>query len=96
MADRTRETISIMRKLTDSLQLDPESPEIVELRQHMNTYIRTGEPWTGVIDFSRWGREAHCVFPLYKKQLVEVTLKAIKQSPDSNHNRHQETPSGTS
>jgi hypothetical protein len=95
LGDRTRETVTIVRKLTESLQLDPEAPEIAELRKHMNVYIRSGEPWAGVVDFSRWGREAHCVFPKYKNQTVEVTLKVIKQNPDSSRSHHQETPSET-
>uniref|UniRef100_A0A6C0KV69 Uncharacterized protein n=1 Tax=viral metagenome TaxID=1070528 RepID=A0A6C0KV69_9ZZZZ len=94
-ADRVTETIRIVRKLTESLQLDAESPEIAELRQHMNTYIRTGETWKGIVDFSRWGREAHCVFPKYKNQTVEVTLKVIKQNPDSTHTGQPGIPSET-
>ena len=65
------------------------------MRGQMNTYIRTGEAWKGVVDFSRWGREAHCVFPKYKNQTVEVTLKVIKQNPDSTHSGPPETPSET-
>jgi hypothetical protein len=94
-ADRVTETIRIVRKLTETLQLDAESPEIAELRQHMNTYIRTGDAWKGIVDFSRWGREAHCVFPKYKNQTVEVTLKVIKRNPDSTHTGQPETPSET-
>jgi hypothetical protein len=95
VAERTRETVTIIRKLTESLQLDPEAPEIAELRKHMNTYIRSGEPWAGIVDFSRWGREAHCVFPKYKNQTVEVTLKVIKRNQDSSRIRPEETPSET-
>ena len=65
------------------------------MRGQMNTYIRTGEAWKGVVDFSRWGREAHCVFPKYKNQTVEVTLKVIKRNPDSTHSGPPETPSET-
>ena len=94
-ADRVTETIRIIRKLTESLQLDAESPEIAELRGHMNTYIRDGEAWKGVVDFSRWGREAHCVFPKYKNQTVEVTLKVIKRNPDSTRTDPTGNPSET-
>jgi hypothetical protein len=74
--DRVKECVNIMKKLTDSLQLPADSEELIELREHMNTYIKTGDEWTGTVDFSRWGRIAHCVFPK-KAKPVEVTLKAI-------------------
>jgi hypothetical protein len=74
--DRVKECVNIMKKLTDSLQLPADSEELIELREHMNTYIKTGDEWVGTVDFSRWGRIAHCVFPK-KAKPVEVTLKAI-------------------
>ena len=78
--DRVRECIIIIKKLTETLQLPADDPDVNELRSHMNTYIKTGEPWSGAIDFSRWGRIAHCNFPKEASATVEVTLKAIKKS----------------
>lgn len=79
IADRVRECVTIMKKLTEQLQLPEDSPDVVELRGHMNTYIKTGVAWTGEVDFSRWGRIAHCVFPHAASKSVEVTLKVKKR-----------------
>lgn len=77
-SDRVRECLNIMKKLTESLQLPNDSDELAELRTHMNLYIKTGDEWVGTVDFSRWGRTAHCVFPKHPTKLVEVTLKSLK------------------
>lgn len=75
--DRVRECIAIMKKITDSLLLPPDDVCVNELRAHMNNYIKGGEEWTGTVDFSKWGRVAHCSFPKLAKKQVEVTLKAV-------------------
>lgn len=73
--DRLHECLSIMKKITESLQLPAEDPDVSELRSKMNTYIKTGESWSGTVDFSKWGRIAHCNFPKLASKTVEVTLK---------------------
>lgn len=73
--DRVKECLSVIRKLTENLQLPSDDPDVNELRSHMNTYIRSGEEWVGTVDFSRWGRIAHCNFPKSSSKLVEVILK---------------------
>jgi methionyl-tRNA synthetase len=78
--DRVKECVNIVKKLTESLGLPDDCPEVTELRAHMNTYIRSGEPWSGVVDFSAWGRMAHCNFPRGANKPVEVTLKACKKA----------------
>ena len=75
--DRASESVTIMRKLVETLQLPEDDPDIIALRVEMNKYIRTGEPWSGTINFTRWGRIAHCVFPRKASKPVEVTLKSI-------------------
>ena len=75
IGDRVRECVRIVKKLTENLQLPNESPEVEELRAHMNTYIKTGVPWTGTVSFAPWGRIAHCTFPQKASETVEVVLK---------------------
>jgi hypothetical protein len=75
--DRARECISIMRKITDTLELPIDSSAVSELKDRMNDYIKTGEHWEGTVDFSRYDRIAHCVFPKKANRIVEVTLKII-------------------
>jgi len=78
--DRVKECVNITKKLTESLGLPDDCPEVVNLRMHMNNYIRSGEPWSGVVDFSAWGRMAYCNFPRNSNKPVEVTLKAYKKA----------------
>jgi hypothetical protein len=77
--DRVKECVNIVKKLTESLGLPDDCPEVTELRGHMNNYIRSGESWSGVVDFSAWGRMAHCDFPRNANKSVAVTLKAYKK-----------------
>jgi len=77
--DRVRECLAIMKKITDSLLLPSDDVHVSELRSHMNTYIRTGEEWNGVVDFAYWGRSAHCSFPRLASKPVTVTLKLNKK-----------------
>ena len=77
--ERVKECIAIIRKLTENLGIPDDSPEVVELRGKMNDYIRSGDSWTGMVDFSPWGRMAECVFPRLAGKSVEVTLKVISK-----------------
>lgn len=73
--DRVRECLSIMKKITESLLLPSDDPDVSLLRSKMNDYIKTGEPWIGTVDLLNWGRVAHCNFPKQASKTVEVTLK---------------------
>jgi hypothetical protein len=77
--ERVKECITIIRKLTENLALPEDAPEVAELRGRMNDYIRTGDAWSGTVDFKRWGRIAECNFPKRAGRSVEVTLKAISK-----------------
>jgi hypothetical protein len=77
--ERVKECITIIRKLTENLALPEDAPEVAELRGRMNDYIRTGDAWSGTVDFKRWGRIAECNFPKRAGKPVEVTLKAISK-----------------
>lgn len=79
MGQRAKECVSIMTKITDSLELPIDSPEVTELRSKMNDYIRSGTHWEGTVDFSFYNRTAHCVFPNKANRTVEVTLKIINK-----------------
>ena len=74
-AERVKDCLAIIKKITIELGIPNESPEVTELRQKMNDYIRTGEAWTGTVDFGAYGRYAECVFPKLAGKTVEVTLK---------------------
>jgi hypothetical protein len=88
--DRVRECLAIMRKITDLLLLPSDDIHVTELRERMNTYIRTGEEWEGVVEFTYWGRSAHCSFPKSASKQVTVTLKLIPFSHLSSNFLHIE------
>ena len=73
--ERLRQTIVILGKLTRDLGIPYTSPEVQELKAHLDTFVQTGEPWEGRVSFSPWGREAHVL--LARSGKVEVTLKAL-------------------
>ena len=77
IGERVKECITIMKKITEDLGLPSESDAVTELRTKMNDYIRSGDAWSGTVDFSSFGRIAECNFPGKAGKLVEVTLKKI-------------------
>jgi len=78
--ERATECVRIITKLTDPLGLaiPADSAEVVELRQKMNEYIRSGESWAGTVNFSRFdNRLAVCIFPKRADKTVSVILRKI-------------------
>jgi hypothetical protein len=74
VADRVKECAAILTDI-QSLGIPSFSPELAKLRGHMNEYIRDGTCWSGVIDFSAYGRIAEVVFPRRADKPVEVLLR---------------------
>jgi len=82
MADRAKECVRIITKLTDPLGLaiGADTKEVIELREIMNDYIRSGIEWSGTVDFSRFdNRVAVCFFPKSANKTVSVILKKINK-----------------
>jgi len=69
----------ILKKITEDLGIPYNSPEVQELKGHMNTFVRTGEPWEGSVMFGPWGRIARCAFT--RKGHMEVTLEVLRKRP---------------
>lgn len=90
MGERTKECVNIMKKITENLGLASDSDAVTELREKMNVYIRSGEPWTGTVDFSMYGRLAECNFPKRAGKPVEVTLKKIIKTNTKNESESRE------
>lgn len=76
-AERLRQTMAILKKLTEDLGIPYKSAEIQELKGHMDEFIRTGEPWEGRVVFEPWGRVANCVFT--QAGNMEVTLQVLRK-----------------
>ena len=71
--ERLRQSIVVLKKLTEQLGIPYESPEIQELKSKLDPYIRTGEPWSGKISFAAFGRTDYVA--LTRRNNVEITLK---------------------
>ena len=74
VADRVKECMAILNDI-QALGIPSLSPELVKLRGHMNEYIRDGTCWTGVVDFSAYGRIAEVILPRRADKAVEVLLR---------------------
>jgi hypothetical protein len=72
MEERLRQTIVILRKLTDDLGLPYDSPEVQAIKERMYEFVRDGEAWKGVLSLAPWGREAVLEMQGVK---IEMTLR---------------------
>jgi hypothetical protein len=74
--ERLRQTIVILRKLTQELGLPYESMEVQAVKERLDAFVQSGESWKGDIPFSSWGRIARLNV---KDNQVELTLHAIRK-----------------
>jgi len=79
VADRVKECMAILNDI-QALGIPQFSPELSKLRGHMNEYIRGGTCWSGIIDFSAYGRIAEVVLPRRADKAVEVLLRVPRAS----------------
>ncbi len=75
MKHRLQQTVAVLRKLTVDLGIPYDSPEVQELKGHLDTFVRSGEPWEGSVSFLPWDRMADV--QLTRKGNVEVTLRFV-------------------
>ncbi len=76
MEDRLKQTISILRKLTQDLGLPYESDEVQSIKGHLQTFVRDGKDWKGSVPFLPWDRIA--VLEM-KDNKIELTLKPVRK-----------------
>lgn len=72
--ERIKETVTILQDLKKLGILDGCAP-MVELREHLNRYVKDGECWSGTIDFLRFGRIAEVDLPRRADKAIEVVLR---------------------
>lgn len=77
--DRIQETLEILRSIR-SLGIPLDSPEVQELKDHFNAYVKNGLCWSGSISFERFGRIVDVNLPRRADKLVEVTLRLPRAS----------------
>lgn len=76
IATRLKEVVELLGKLTGELGIPLESPEVQELKGHLDAYVRDGLCWSGKISFDAWDhRVAHVVLPKSATKPIEVVLK---------------------
>jgi hypothetical protein len=77
MTHRLQQTVAVLRKLTVELGIPYESPEVQELKERLDVFVRTGDPWEGTVSFLRWDRIADV--QLTRKGNVEITLRFVRK-----------------
>jgi hypothetical protein len=76
LAKRLKEVVELLGKLTGELGIPLESPEVQELKGHLDAYVRDGLCWSGTVSFEAWDhRVAHVVLPKSATKPIEVVLK---------------------
>lgn len=76
IAKRLKEVVELLGKLTGELGIPLESPEVQELKGHLDAYVRDGLCWSGTVSFEAWDhRVAHVVLPKSATKPIEVVLK---------------------
>ncbi len=76
MEGRLHQSVVVLKKLRDDLGLPYECEEVQAVKQRLDEFIRTGEPWSGRISFASWGRVAE--LELTRKGKVKLTLAVQK------------------
>jgi hypothetical protein len=77
-ADRLKESIAVLKKLTVDLGIPYSSPEVQELKSRFDSYIKEGVCWNGTVSFAAYGRIATVNLPRGAKKPIEVTLKQFR------------------
>ena len=72
---RVKECVTLWRKLTVDLGIPHTYEGMLELKEEIDKYIKTGEPFTGEIDIPAIGRTAVIIFPRESSREVAITLK---------------------
>jgi len=77
---RVKECVTLWRKLTVDLGIPHTYEGMLELKEEIDKYIKTGEPFKGEIEIPALGRTASVVFPRESSKDVSITLKVTTKS----------------
>lgn len=75
VADRIKECITILKKITDELHISEENPTIRVFKKRMAQYWRDGKLQNEKIPLIGYNRIILYTFPKWSHQQVEVTLR---------------------
>lgn len=71
---RVKESVEIMRQI-QGLGIPLNSTEVLELKSHIDSYVKEGICWEGTINFLRFGRIAEVNLPRREDKPIEVNLR---------------------
>ena len=74
-ADRVKECITILKKLTDDVGIDSNNPSIVVLKKRMGQYWRDGKTQEDTLPLFGYDRMILYKLPKWAHQDVELTLR---------------------
>ena len=70
-AERLKETITILTKLKE-LGISDFEPGYVATKEHATEWVKTGEKWSGEIEFPQYGRKAELSLPYRKDRAATM------------------------
>jgi hypothetical protein len=68
----------ILKKLTEDLGLPYDCEEVQAIKARMGEFVKTGEPWSGVLSLAPWDREA--ILDMRASGKIELTLRSLSRS----------------
>ena len=77
---RVKECVTLWRKLVIDLGIPHTYEGMLELKEEIDKYIKTGEPFKGEIEIPALGRKACVNFPRESSKEVTITLKVMTKS----------------
>ena len=77
-ADRIREGLVVLRKITDDIGIDPNNPSIRVFKKRMSVYWRDGKTQEDRLPLYGYDRVIIYKFPRWSHQEMEVTLRVSK------------------
>jgi hypothetical protein len=72
---RLTETLTIINKMKE-LGLSEKEPGYVMTKQRLSEWVKTGEAWSGTIEFPYLQRKAELVLPYRADRVASMLLKA--------------------
>ena len=75
--DRLKEGIYLLKQLRDA-GIKEYVPSFKDLQQQITVWVKTGEPWTGIIPFQEYQRVAHVDLPKYDNKIAGIDFKTVK------------------
>lgn len=73
--DRLKETLTIINKMQE-LGLNNREPGFIETKQRLSEWVKTGEAWSGTIEFPMLQRKADLTLPARADRVASMLLKA--------------------